>query len=303
MTKSQVIRQKIVDFISDGNRHSVQEMKEYLQKCDIGEYSEGQFAGVINSLQKNGTIDKVERGVYIVTDKDNSNQKKCFVVSPIGDENSDIRKNADQLFNHIIKPVCENCGFKAIRIDYENTPDSITQGILDCLDRYDLVIADMTGHNPNVFFEIGYRTAKGKPIIHLKRKREKIPFDVSSIRTFEYDLTDLDIVAETRERLEKAIGSFVYEDSIEDEDDNDIVEGNSRIVSVLNEIIYKIDSLSEEVKKKDQENIKAVIETYSGMAQANDSIETQMLKILLPELIRNPQAADSLIKLSEKFKE
>ena len=41
MTKSQVIRQKIVDFISDGNRHSVQEMKEYLQKCDIGEYSEG----------------------------------------------------------------------------------------------------------------------------------------------------------------------------------------------------------------------------------------------------------------------
>ena len=116
-------------------------------------------------------------------------------------------------------------------------------------------------------------------------------------------MTDLDIVAETRERLEKAIGSFVYEDSIEDEDDKDIAEGNSRIVSVLNEIIYKIDSLSEEVKKKDQENIKAVIETYSGMAQANDSIETQMLKILLPELIRNPQAADSLIKLSEKFKE
>ena len=49
MTKSQVIRQKIVDFISDGNRHSVQEMKEYLQKCDIGEYSEGQFAGVIKT--------------------------------------------------------------------------------------------------------------------------------------------------------------------------------------------------------------------------------------------------------------
>ena len=38
------------------------------------------------------------------------------------------------------------------------------------------------------------------------------------------------------------------------------------------------------------------------MAQTNDSTETQMLKILLPELLRNPQAADSLIKLSEKFK-
>ena len=79
MTKSQVIRQKIVDFISDGNRHSVQEMKEYLQKCDIGEYSEGQFAGVINNLQKNGTIDKVERGVYIVTDKDKCKSRYYFI--------------------------------------------------------------------------------------------------------------------------------------------------------------------------------------------------------------------------------
>ena len=179
-----------------------------------------------------------------MTDKDDSNQKKCFVVSPIGDENSDVRKNADQLFNYIIKPVCEKCGFKAIRLDHENTPESIIQGILNCLDRYDLVIADLTGHNPNVFFEIGYRTAKGKPIIHLKRKGEKIPFDVSSVRTFEYELTDLDIVAETCARLEEAMCSFVYEDNIK------IVERNSKIVSDLNEIICKIDSLSEEVKKK-----------------------------------------------------
>ena len=53
-----------------------------------------------------------------MTDKDDSNQKKCFVVSPIGDENSDVRKNADQLFNYIIKPVCEKCGFKAIRKEF-----------------------------------------------------------------------------------------------------------------------------------------------------------------------------------------
>ena len=303
MTKSGIIKQEIISLMGDKNRHSVQEMKEYLIKRQIGEYTEGQFAGALNNLQKNGVIDKTERGVYIMTDKNDNTQRKCFVVSPIGDENSEIRKNADQLFNHIIKPVCEQCGFNAVRIDHENTQDSITHGILDCLDKYDLVIADLTGHNPNVFFEIGYRTSKGKPIIHLKRKGERIPFDISSIRTFEYDLTDLDIVAETRERLEKAISSFVYEDNIDDEDDVENADGSSKIVPVLNEILYKIDSLSEEVKKKDQENIKAVIETYSGMVQANDSMETQMLKILLPELIRNPQAADTLIKLSEKFKE
>jgi len=303
MTKSGLIKQEILALLADHNRHSVQEMKEYLANRKIGEYSEGQFAGALNNLQKNGLIDKSERGVYIMAEIKENNQRKCFVVSPIGEENSDIRKNADQLFNHIIKPVCEQCGFKAVRIDHENTPDSITQGILDCLDKNELVIADLTGHNPNVFFEIGYRAAKGKPIIHLKRKGERIPFDIAAIRTFEYDLTDLDVVAETRERLEKAISGFVYENDIDDEEDIDNVDGSSKIIPALNEILYKIDCLSEEIKKKDQENIKAVIETYSGMAQANDSIENQMLKILLPELIRNPQAADALIKLSDKFKE
>lgn len=300
MTKSAIIKQEILALLGDKNKHSVQEMKEYLNSRQIGEYTEGQFAGVLNNLQKNNLICKAERGIYSLIEKNDNGLKKCFVVSPIGEDGSDIRRNADQLFNHIIKPVCEKCGFKAIRIDHENTPDSITQGILDSLFKYDLVIADLTGHNPNVFFEIGYRASIGKPIIHLKRKGESIPFDVSSIRTFDYDLTDLDVVAETRERLEKAILSFIYEDDLDEIEEFDGGESN-KIMSLLNDIIYKLDILSEDVRKKDQESIKAVIEAYNGMQPVNESMETQMLKILLPELLRNPKAADSLIKISEKF--
>ena len=300
MTKSAVIKQEILIVLGDNKKHSVQKMKEYLNERQIGEYTEGQFAGVINNLLKNKIICKLDRGVYMLAEKNEDSRRKCFVVSPIGDDGSDIRKNADQLFNHIIKPVCEQCGFCAIRIDHKNTPDSITQDILDSLDRYELVIADLTGQNPNVFFEIGYRASTGKPVIHLKRRGEKIPFDVSSIRTFDYDLTDLDVVAETRERLEKAILSFAYED---DSDEIEEMEGGegSKIISILNAITYKLDILSQDIRKKDYENIKAVIEAYNGMQPASESMETQMLKILLPELIRNPKAADSLIKISEKF--
>lgn len=70
---------------------------------------------------------------------------------------------------------------------------------------------------------------------------------------------------------------------------------------MLNAITYKLDIMSQDIRKKDYENIKAVIEAYNRMQPANESMETQMLKILLPELIRNPKAADSLIKISEKF--
>ena len=132
-------------------------------------------------------------------------EKICFIVCPIGSEGSDVRKRSDQLLKHILQPVCSEIGLKCIRVDELNLSDTITQTILENLKNADLVIADITDHNPNAFYEIGYRTALGKPIIHLKNKSDNIPFDISAIRTFDYDLTDLDMVEELKNRLIQTI--------------------------------------------------------------------------------------------------
>lgn len=301
-----MIKEMIMQLLSDGAGHSVSEMKAYLFEKGLEDYSEGQFAGSVNNLLRNKKIEKVNRGTYKIAGENltgegrGSVMKKCFVVSPIGDAGTDIRKNADQLYQHIIKPVCEKCGFAAQRVDEFNTSNSITQEILDVLNDYDLVIADLTGHNPNVFFEIGYRTKSQKPIIHLKRKDETIPFDVSSIRTFEYDLTDLDMVTATKDRLEQVIRNFKYDEYKESKRGNNFE--NNMIVASLNDIQYKIDVLTEEIKKKENETIKTVIETFNAQKPEPESLETEMMKILMPELIKNPNAADVLLRLSEKFK-
>lgn len=306
MTKSYMIKEMIMQLLSDRAGHSVSEMKDYLFEKGLEDYSEGQFAGSVNNLLRNKKIEKVNRGTYKIAGENltgegrGSVMKKCFVVSPIGDAGTDIRKNADQLYQHIIKPVCEKCGFAAQRVDEFNTSNSITQEILDALNDYDLVIADLTGHNPNVFFEIGYRTKSQKPIIHLKRKDETIPFDVSSIRTFEYDLTDLDMVTATKDRLEQVIRNFKYDEYKESKRGNNFE--NNMIVASLNDIQYKIDVLTEEIKKKENETIKTVIETFNAQKPEPESLETEMMKILMPELIKNPNAADVLLRLSEKFK-
>ena len=306
MTKSYMIKEMIMQLLSDGAGHSVSEMKDYLFEKGLEDYSEGQFAGSVNNLLRNKKIEKVNRGTYKIAGENltgegrGSVMKKCFVVSPIGDAGTDIRKNADQLYQHIIKPVCEKCGFAAQRVDEFNTSNSITQEILDALNDHDLVIADLTGHNPNVFFEIGYRTKSQKPIIHLKRKDETIPFDVSSIRTFEYDLTDLDMVTATKDRLEQVIRNFKYDEYKESKRGNNFE--NNMIVASLNDIQYKIDVLTEEIKKKENETIKTVIETFNAQKPEPESLETEMMKILMPELIKNPNAADVLLRLSEKFK-
>lgn len=309
MTKSAMIKELIMQFLSDESPHTVSQMKNYLIQKDFNDYSEGQFSGSIDNLLKNKKIEKVDRGVYKIAnveksftqERNGAFMKKCFVVSPIGDAGTDIRKNADQLYQHIIKPVCEKCGFIAQRVDEFNTSESITQEILDALNDYELVIADLTGHNPNVFFEIGYRTKSQKPIIHLKRKDEIIPFDVSAIRTFEYDLTDLDMVTATKDRLEQVIKNFKYDEIKESKKSSNNFE-NNMIVASLNDIQYKIDVLTEEIKKKENETIKTVIETFNAQKSEPESLETEMMKILMPELIRNPNAADALLKLSDKFK-
>lgn len=309
MTKSAIIKEHIMQLLSDGSIHSISEMKNYLAEKEMKDYSEGQFAGSVDNLLKNKKIEKTDRGRYRIAgaemiwgkERDRELMKRCFVISPIGDTGTDIRKNADQLYQHIIKPVCEKCGFAAQRIDEFNTPDSITQEILEALNDYDLVIADLTGHNPNVFFEIGYRTRSQKPIIHLKRKDEIIPFDVSTIRTFEYDLTDLDMVTATKDRLEQVIKNFKYDEAKEPKKANNNFENNI-IVASLNDIQYKIDVLTEEIKRKENETIKTVIETFNAQKSEPESLGTEMMKILMPELIRNPNAADALLKLSEKFR-
>lgn len=136
---------------------------------------------------------------------DSEHTKTCFVISPIGNAGSEIRKNADQLLEHIIKPACEDHNIDVTRSDLIFDNSRIDQKIIEQLDNADLVIADLTKHNPNVFYELGYRYATGKPIIHMIEINDNIPFDVATIRTISYDLHDLDIAKRAKKQLSETI--------------------------------------------------------------------------------------------------
>lgn len=232
--------------------------------------------------------------------------KKCFVVSPIGCDGSEVRKRADQVYKYIIAPVCNACGFEAIRVDQLNQSDSITQTIIDMLIQSELVIADISGHNPNAFYEMGYRACTGKPIIHLKEKGEPIPFDIASIRAFDYDLTDLDSVAEIKSRLEQTVNSFNFLETEDDDlpvakqetDKREQFPGVSQLLPILYDIQDQITNLRSEIHDKDTETIQAIVRA----GQPNTPVEdpnTSLLKALLPEIIRNPNSFKSLMEISE----
>lgn len=303
MVTSARIQEGIIGALSDREQHSVREIKSHLAEINLGEYSEGQFSGSINTLQRNGKIVKISRGVYAIRHDEGGRvgMKTCFVISPIGDNGSETRSNADKLFRHIIKPVCENCGFEAIRIDQLNEANSITQTILENLESADLVIADISGHNPNVFYEIGYRTRTNKPSIHLKAQGENLPFDINDIRTFEYNLADLDSVEEVKGRLERTINAINFV-SNEPVDSSDIVQEN--VVASLLPVLYKINdeiiALQNEVKHNNNGIIQTVIKTMQSV-QPQMSPEATLQAQLINAFTQHPENLMKLAEMADKF--
>lgn len=117
-------------------------------------------------------------------------RKKCFVISPIGEKDSDIRRHADSFLKLLVEQSLSEFNFDIIRADQIATSSIITNDIVEYVQQSELCLVDLTFHNPNVFYECGRRHENGKATIQLIKKGEKLPFDVAGIRTIEYDLTD-----------------------------------------------------------------------------------------------------------------
>jgi hypothetical protein len=135
--------------------------------------------------------------------------KSVFVVSPIGVPGSDPHKKAAYALKYIFREALKGDEWEVHRADEGKSPDSIGQHVIKRLYEADLVIADLTGHNPNVFYELAIAHGWGKPVVHLIAEGEKVPFDIVDMRTIFYDITDLasveDAVANLREYAEYAI--------------------------------------------------------------------------------------------------
>lgn len=117
-----------------------------------------------------------------------SAEKECFFVSPIGDEGSEVRERSNKLMEYVIQEPVSEFGYTLERADQMDQPGSITNQVIQKTVNSDLVIADLTGHNPNVFYELAVRHATGKPYIQLIESNESIPFDISDLRTIHYGL-------------------------------------------------------------------------------------------------------------------
>lgn len=116
--------------------------------------------------------------------------KTVFVISPIGRAGSIEHKNAMNVLRFIVKKAFSEDAWSVHRADNEVAPDSITNRVISRIYESDMIVADLTDHNPNVFYELAVAHGFQKPVIHLITEGQDLPFDVNDQRAIFYDLTN-----------------------------------------------------------------------------------------------------------------
>lgn len=115
----------------------------------------------------------------------------CFFIGPIGEASSEYREHSDLILEQLVRPVLEEFGFEVKRADEIQESGLITKQIFQYLLKARLVVADLSYHNPNVFYELAIRHARNLPVVQMIRKADRIPFDVNQTRTIVIDTTNL----------------------------------------------------------------------------------------------------------------
>lgn len=114
----------------------------------------------------------------------------CFIAMPITTHEHEAEKYADpEHWEHVLQalfvPAIEQAGFEPV-IPIAKGSHLIHDVIIRQLSECDMVLCDLSGHNPNVFFELGVRTSLNLPIALIHDGEAKLPFDTSGINTPSY---------------------------------------------------------------------------------------------------------------------
>lgn len=132
-------------------------------------------------------------------------KKLCFVLMPFG-------QPFDEYYDKIIKRAVKSVGLKPLRADEIYKPNVIIKDIWKSIWKARIVIADVTGKNPNVNYELGLCHALGVPTILIANSTERhVPFDYQHYRCIFYDVSKADWSKELQDQLKKYLNAVLAE--------------------------------------------------------------------------------------------
>ncbi len=119
--------------------------------------------------------------------KNNKKDLKCFIITPVPTDDGDLSREYSGIINHVVKPVCKKNNFSSVFAAHEiSSTGSITRSIIKNIYDADIVVANLTGFNANVMYELAVSHAFKKKVITILRSGVQLPFDIKDDRTIYY---------------------------------------------------------------------------------------------------------------------
>lgn len=237
-------------------------------------------------------------------------KKICFVISPIGEEGSETRERSDQVLKHIITASVEQLGYSVVRADKISEPGIITTQIIENIVDSELVIADLTERNPNVFYELAIRHAIRKPLVQMIKKGETIPFDVAATRIIQFDLHSLDSVAAAKEEILSQVKSLESGDNdvhnpisvsldlkVLKESGNIEERSLADIVEAVSDLRLAVTSSDKAISTKLMDEFKGMMDAFYSKIEGRYDIDRRRFRKF------HPMMFDEIIHMEMKFED
>jgi hypothetical protein len=182
---------------------------------------------------------------------------ECFFMAPIGDEGSSERERSDGVLEFIVKPAADECGIdRTIRADSIAKPGQITLQVIEKVLSARAGVVDLTGANPNVYYEMAIRHTARLPTVLIadEAERGKLPFDLQGMRTIFFSDKSLKSANNCRNELaahlQAALGGAVDSPVVASVNLKSLEGGGDPQGQVLASLVNTVDSLAREVRRR-----------------------------------------------------
>lgn len=202
---------------------------------------------------------------------------KCFIIMPFGDPEKEPERarKLELLYSDCIKPTVEAINIpgkpdeiiSCHRADKSARPGEIITHIIENLVSADIVIADLSGRSPNVFYELGVRHAVNNNTILIADDLDDIPFDLRGLRTITYKWD-----AEQMLKLQGSLKAAIIE----------ILKESDKIDNPVRRYLYnrEVDKLVKEPSPPGYDVIKNVLNEMSSLRKAFNEQTVEIKNII-----------------------
>jgi len=209
----------------------------------------------IGSTMLTKTISSTDSGALLSSQSD-----LCFVLLP-------FRPEFDEVYRDLIVPAARSVWLKPLRADDIYAPGQVIEQIRVAIQQARLCVADITGANPNVLYEMGIAHTLGKPTIVLAKSIDDVPFDLRSTRVIIYGRK---AAVPAREQLQRAFAEVLGEKQLA-EAKQLLTEGRYRAAVAIASVF-----LEHSLRKLMLRNLKDV----SDVLQGRDAVRVGLASML-----------------------